>query len=207
MLYDRSHTFAWAMVLTTMLGLGTNAHAQGLARLSLTPQAADLDGEASLVRSGFDAPLRLPANSGTPSFALGFTIPSDYEPNTTLRVIILWEGPATQCNFVLRSASLFRARAGQPRDFGGASAGLRPVNASTPFSLPFMGSITMAAPMTAHRTARVRFDITPTPGEFPTLQSGDAVNFGIFRDDSVAEDTCTDDLGIAGISIVYQKRP
>lgn len=207
MVYNRSCTFGWRAVLVVMLGLGTNAHAQGLARLSLTPQAALLSDEASLVGSGFDAPLRLPANLGTPGFALGFTVPNDYEPNTALRVIILWESPATRCNFVMRSGFLFRARAGQPRDFGGASAGLRPVNASSPFSLPFTGTITMAAPMAAHGTARVRFDITPTPGEFPTLQSGDAVNFGIFRDDSVAEDTCTDDLGIAGISVVYQKRP
>jgi hypothetical protein len=56
----------------------------------------------------------------------------------------------------------------------------------------------------AHETARVTFSITPTPDEFPTLRPGDAVNFGIFREDRVAEnDTCTEELGIAGISIVY----
>lgn len=208
MFYDRSHMVACAMVLTTMLGLVTHAHAQGLARLSLTPQAALLDNGASLLRSGFDAPIRLPANGSTPSLALGFTIPNDYASNTALRLIILWESPATQCDFVLRSGSLFRARAGQPRDFGDASAGLRPVNASTPFSLPFTGTIMMAAPNTAHRTARVRFNITSTPGEFPAFRSGDAVNFGIFRDDSALfSDTCSGDLGIAGISIVYRKRP
>jgi len=160
----------------------------------------------SLLPSSFDAPIRLPANLSRPSYAQGFTIPNDYARNTALRVIILWESPATQCDFVLLPNILFRARAGQPRDFGGGAEGLVPVNASTSFTVTG-NTITMAAPTTAHQTARVQFNITPTPGEFQTLQSGDAVNFGIFRDDLDTNDTCDEDLGIAGISIVYQKRP
>lgn len=196
-----------AAFVTTILGLGTHAHAQDLVRLSLNPYAALLNNGASLINSGFNAPIRFPANGSTPAFALGITIPNDYESNTALRLIILWESPAVQCNFILRSSFLFRARAGRPRDSGSASAGLIPVNASTSFAVTGTGSITVAAPATAHRTAQLRFDITPTPGEFPTLRSGDAVNFGIFRADGDVNDTCADDFGIAGISIVYPEKP
>lgn len=195
-----------AALVTAILGLGTNAHAQDRARLSLDPYAALLDNGASLITSGFDAPIRFPASAITPAFALGFTIPNDYESNTALRLIILWESPAVQCNFVLRSSFLFRARADRARDFGAASAGLIPVNASTSFAVTGT-AITVAAPATAHRTAQLRFDITPTPGEFPTLRSGDAVNFGIFRAGGDVDDTCADDFGIAGISIVYPEKP
>jgi hypothetical protein len=189
-----------------ILALGTLASA-GTNRLSLDPYSASLAGGATVIQSGFDAPLRLPANSGTPRFALGFTIPQDYAPDTPLRIVILWETPATQCTFFLRANLLFRARAGQPRDFGNATGGLEPLSASTAFTLIAASGIVMAAPATAHETARVTFTITPTPGEFPTLRRGDAVNFGIFREDrDAANDTCTGELGelgIAGLSIVY----
>jgi hypothetical protein len=213
MLCNRSYTFVWVVVLMTILG--TNASGQELVRLSLDPYAARLENGASLISSGFDAPIRLPANQSTPSFALGFTIPNDYKPNTVIRVVILWESPATQCNFVLRPNFLFRARDAHPRGSGDASGGLTPVRASTPFIVTER-TITMAAPDTAHQTASVRFRITTTPVEFPTLRQGDAVNFGIFRDtvglpgsDDIdfPVDTCNDELGIAGISIVYNKKP
>lgn len=162
MFCNRNYTFAWVVVLTTILALGANVHAQERARLSLDPYAVLTDGGGSLIRSGYDAPTRLPANNSTSSFTQGFTIPNDYQSNAALRVIILWESPSTQCNFVLNSSFLFRARAGHPRDFGGASDGLEPVSASTPFTTLAQGrsNITMAAPNTAHQTERVRFDIT-----------------------------------------------
>jgi hypothetical protein len=104
-----------------------------------------------------------------------------------------------------RSSALLRfvTSADQGRGFGAASGGLEAVNASTSFSLSGSG-IVMEAPLAAHETARVKFKTIPTPGEFPTLQAGDAVNFGIFREDrDTANDTCDQELGIAGISIVY----
>jgi hypothetical protein len=203
MIHLQKYGALFAGVCVCILGLGTLAYA-GTNRLSLNPYGAFLEDGATLILSGFDAPLRLPANNGTPSFALGFTIPQDYAPDTRLQVVILWETPATQCTFSLRAGALFRARVGVPRDFGFASGGLDPVSASTSFTLIFPQTIVMDAPPTAHQTARVTFSITPTPGEFPTLRRGDAVNFSIFREDGVAEnDTCTQELGIAGISIVY----
>jgi hypothetical protein len=164
-----------------------------------------MDGGASLIGSGYDGPIRLPANNAFPSFALGFTIPHDYVANADLIVEIVWETPATGCNFHLRPSFLFRARAGHPRDFGGASSGLNAVDATTTFTIGPGNAqqITMAAPATAHDGAKVRFRLFPVPGEFPTLQPGDAVDFGIARYDADPRDTCTQVLGVAGISIVY----
>jgi hypothetical protein len=206
-------TFISATILLATLGAGGPAHAgatQG--RLSLDPHAALLGGGASFLDSGFDAPLRLPGGSPS-SFSFGFTIPDDYEPSTPLNIVILWEGPSTGCDYALESNILFRARDGQPRDFNNATAGLQPVSASTGFTLLHDGfAIAMHAPATAHQTASVLFEITPTPIEFPTLQGGDAVNFGMFRPigehDSNGEpiDTCAGELGIAGVSIVYQQK-
>lgn len=206
MLRANSYRFVRTAVLMTILGVGTNAYGQELGRLSLDPYEARLDDGASLILSGFDAPLRLPANQRTPNFAFGFTIPNDYTPNSAIRVVILWESPATHCDFFLRPNFLFRSRHGRPRDFGLAAGGIAPLRASTLFTVDGFG-ITMAAPDTAHQTASVRFAITPTPVEFPTLRQGDAINFGISRDDEDAADTCNDDLGIAGVSIVYNKKP
>jgi hypothetical protein len=172
-------------------------------RLSLNPYNTVLSNGAYLVSSGFDAPIRLPSNGSTPSFALGFTIPNDYIFNTAIVIEILWETPDSSCNFVLASNFLFRARDGHPGDGGGASGGLRPRFASTGFNIN-SSLITMAAPTTPHQTARVEFAIEPTPGEFDTLQAGDAINFGIFRLDMSASDTCSGELGIAGISILYE---
>jgi hypothetical protein len=186
-----------AIVATAM---ATSAHAQ-TNRLSLNPYAVVVAGGATLVLSGFDAPLRLP-NAGNPNFGTGFTIPNDYLPNGTLKVQILWETPSTGCDFHLLPNLLFRARTGQPRDFGNAVGGLSAVNASTPFTLSGGGGIIMAAPATAHETARVRFNIVPD-NDFPTLQPGDAINFGFYRQSASVNDTCTGDLGIAGFSIVY----
>src|SRR6266536_119000 len=169
------HTFVSASILSAMLWAGTPAQAAApQARLSLDPHAALLSYGATFFDSGYDAPIRLPANGDTPAFSLGFTIPNDYEPNTALHVVVLWEGTSTGCDYVLQSALLYRARDGQPRDAGYASGGFLPISASTAFSIFFDNEIAMQAPATAHQTASARFDITPTPGEFPSLQSGDA---------------------------------
>ena len=190
-------------ILAVEIGAG---HAQAdTNRLSLNPYAIAVDGGAFVALSGFDAPLRLP-DSGAPRFATGFTIPSDYAADTPLRVRILWETPSTGCEVHLFPYVLFRAGAGQPRDGGNAVGGLSAVGASTTFTLSGGGSIIMAAPATAHTTGRVTFRIVPTPGEFPDLRPGDAINFGLFRSASSTADTCTGDLGIAGISVVYTTR-
>lgn len=42
-IYKRSHIFGWAIVLMTVLGLGTNAYGQELVRLSLNPFGASLE--------------------------------------------------------------------------------------------------------------------------------------------------------------------
>ena len=184
-------------------------------RLSLNPYGALLSGGASFFLSGFDAPIRLPANGGTPALAIGFTLPHDFtgtDPLTagtndlvegSLLVEILWETQATDCDFLLQTNFLYRARAGQPRDGGSASGDLDPVDATSPFRLNLAPGIVLTAPATPHETAKVRYLITSGSGDFPVLQAGDAVTFGIYREDLPA-DSCAEDLGIAGISIVYE---
>ncbi len=196
----QKYGYLFVAVVISVMDLSTQAYA-GTTRLSLNPYGVAVGNGASVIQSGFDAPIRLP-KSGNPTFAIGFTIPLDYVANTPLKVQILWETPSTACSFFLGTSFLFRARAGQPQDSGSASAGLLPVNASTTFTVIGDG-IRMDAPATAQQTARVRFDIMPTPSEFPTLQAGDAVNFGLSRHSADANDTCSEELGIAGISIGY----
>lgn len=189
-------------VLCVAAAMATPAHAQ-TNRLSLNPYAVAVDEGATVIQSGFDAPLRLPG-SGTPHFATGFTIPDDYVADTPLKVRILWESSSTGCVFHLLPNLLFRARPGEPRDFGNAVGGLGAVSASTAFALTGGGGILMTAPGVAHTTARATFSIVPTPGEFPTLRPGDAINIGFFRSADGGSDTCAGSLGIAGMSVVYK---
>ncbi len=176
--------------------------------VSLNPYGAFLEGGAFLLRSGFDAPIRLPGAGEKPDFAFGFTLPFDYKSNTPVFADLLWEAPDSDCDFVLKSNFLYRARTGKDLDAGEPAGGFDPIWASTDFSLdPVARSITMAAPEDAHETARARFRIIPTEGEFPTLRPGDTMTFGVFRDDTLAEDSCPGDLGIAGVAILYEKVP
>jgi hypothetical protein len=200
----RSLTVA-ALAVIVLSGATRAAEARPFQRrISLNPYGAYLDGGASLLPSGYDGPIRLPGNGGAPAFGFGFTVPEEYVPDTDLIVEILWETPETDCTFHLSPTFLFRAGPGEPRDFGGASSGLHAVDASTPFVLLFQ-EIVFEAPAKAHETAKVRFRISPTPGEFRPFVAGDAVNFAIFREDWDADDTCgKGDLGIAGASILYE---
>lgn len=174
-------------------------------RLSIDPYSVHLDGGASILMSGFEAPVRLPANAGVPNISFGFTVPNDYVPNTPMTIELLWEAPNTHCSFVFGTNFIYRAGEGQSQDLGSASGGFRPLDASTEFKVTDF-TITAAAPADVHKTAMLRFQITPTAGEFDSLLSGDAVDVSLGRLDKQETDTCGGDVGIAGISIVYSTK-
>ena len=46
---------------------------------------------------------RLPGNSSTPGFAMGFIVPDDHSPDSSLTVDILWETRLTDCFVVFAS--------------------------------------------------------------------------------------------------------
>ncbi|MBI1730391.1 hypothetical protein HY229_00660 [Candidatus Acetothermia bacterium] len=186
--------------------MGQNQTApENTSRLSINPYSVHLDGGASILMSGFEAPVRLPANAGVPNISFGFTVPNDYVPNTPMTLELLWETPNTHCDFVFGSNFMYRAGEGQAQDLGSASGGFRPLDASTEFKVTDF-TITVAAPADAHKTAMLRFQITPTAGEFDSLLSGDAVNVSLGRLDKQETDTCGGDVGMAGISVVYSTK-
>ena len=191
------------MLIGLVLAAGP-AQAAKVLRLSLNPLGAILDDGAIVQLSGGNAPLLLTGNSGVPNFGLSFTIPNDYKSDTPLILEIVWEAYETDCNFLLAPNLLYRSRPGEAADGGGASSGLIALEATTDFTLSG-GRIQMAAPATEQESAKVRFEIGGDDEEFPSLDQGDGITFGIFRDDRGSEDSCTGELGISGISIVYEK--
>ncbi len=190
----------------SILGSSAQTGEERTGRLSINPYGVFLDGGAKILMSGFEAPVRLPANAGVPNISFGFTIPNDYVPTTPLIVELLWETPDTGCSFVFGSNYMFRAAEGQNQDLGNPSGGFKPLDASTEFTLNEF-TITTTAPEAAHKTAQLRFEIRSTAGEFDSLLAGDAVSLSLGRLDKNEEDTCQSDVGIAGISVIYSINP
>lgn len=137
--------------------------------------------------------LRLPSTSAVPSFDYQFTIPPDYTTGGTLTVRIIWHTSSTDCQMFLRPNSISVARPGRAHIIGPfASTGLDGV-----------GGDLLQAPSTSNVTQQKTYTInSPVPAT--ALQPGDNVIFGLFRDLREGhEDTCTADLTIQGVSIVY----
>lgn len=160
--------------------------------ISLNPYGAFLDGGARL-ETGFGAfaGIRFPS-SGVPSVAFGFTVPPDYVPGTSLIVRLVWHSPSTGCSISLRPNFISVARPGRTHIVGpGASSGLDPV-----------GGNTLVAPATANQSGAKDFLIR-RPDGVTDLQPGDSVIFGLFRAAGASDDTCTGELVIQGVSILY----
>ncbi len=137
--------------------------------------------------------LQLPATSAVPSFDFQFTIPPDYETGAPLTVRIVWHTAATDCQMFLRPNSISVARVGRVHIVGPfASTGL-----------DGDGGDVLQAPSTPNVTQQKLYAITsPTPAT--SLQAGDNVIFGLFRDKREGNaDTCAASLTVQGVSIAY----
>jgi hypothetical protein len=125
-------------------------------------------------------------------------------------VVLLWDTREHACTFGLAPNFLYVAGKGQPlKHSGGASAGLSPLQASTPHTIHYSAAqeIAMSAPEPGNTTEQVIFTIRPEmASDQPKLRPSYAVNFGIFRAGDSQYDTCPGDLNISGISVVYQAR-
>ena len=183
--------------------LGSSVQSENTSRISINPYGVLLDGGAELTMGGFDAPVRLPSNGGVPNISFGYTTPNDYLPNSSMILEVLWETGDTECNALFGSNFMYRAGEGQAQDAGSPAGGFRPVGASTDNEIDDFVMI-VASPEVAHETGMVRFEIRATPGEFDSLLAGDAVNLSFGRLDRESDDSCESDIGIAGLSIVYQ---
>ena len=183
--------------------MGSAVQSENTSRISINPYGVLLDGGAELAMGGFDAPVRLPGNGGVPNISFGFSMPNDYLPNSSLTLEVLWETSDTACNVLFGSNFMYRAGEGQAQDGGSPAGGFRPVGASTDNEVDDF-VIIVATPENAHETGMVRFEIRATPGEFDSLLAGDAVNLSFGRLDRESDDSCEGDVGIAGLSVVYQ---
>jgi len=183
--------------------LGSSAQPGLTGRISINPYGVALNGGAELVMSGTEAPIMLPANESVPNMAFGYVIPNDYAPNSTMILEVLWETADTDCNMLFGSNFMYRAGEGQSHDNGSPAAGFRPAGASTSNEIDDFVMI-VAAPEESMETGMLRFEIRPTPGEFDSLLAGDAVNLSFGRLDRESDDSCDGDVGISGLSVVYQ---
>ncbi|MFQ3663114.1 MAG: hypothetical protein SNJ69_12060 [Chloroflexaceae bacterium] len=161
--------------------------------ISLDPYGAYLDGGATF-SDGFgpNSGLRLPDGAVT-SFSLGFTVPPDYAAGTTLTIRMVWHTPSTGCVITFRPNSIAIARPGRTHIIGaGASDGLSVV-----------GGVNLNASPTANSSQETRIEIT-SPVSGTPLQPGDVIMFSMFRAGTAPADTCTGNLVIQGMALLYQ---
>jgi len=161
--------------------------------ISLDPYGAYVDGGATF-SDGFgpNSGLRLPDGVSS-SFSLGFTVPPDYAAGTALIVRMVWHTPSTGCAITFRPNSIAIARPGRTHIIGtGASDGLSVV-----------GGVNLNAPATANSSQETRIEIT-SPVSGTPLQPGDVIMFSMFRAGTVTTDTCTGNLVIQGMALLYQ---
>lgn len=165
------------------------------ARLSLNPYEAGVQ-DGGLQASGDAGPIVLPDTS--PYLLFSLVVPANYG-GKPLRLVLLWESPdAVDCNFVLRPNAVFRGRNGRETDYGSASDGILPLEASTPFTTDG-GFLTMQAPDPAGSVESATFQLVNA--EFPgAFRPGDAVDFSLYR----YGDTCSVPLIIDGASVEYE---
>jgi hypothetical protein len=140
---------------------------------------------------GPNAGMDLP-NAGTPNFAYEFTIPRWYRSGTNLTLRVVWHTSGTSCGINLSPNFTSFARPGRTHIIGPtASTGLTAV-----------GGNTLNAPATANQSSAKNYTIS-TPVAGTPLKARDTVIIGLFRSSAAAEDTCTSDLVIQGLSITY----
>ena len=159
--------------------------------LSLNVFGAFLGGAASF-STGFgpNAGLLLADNANS-DFSLGFTVPPNYTPGTSLAVRVLWHTPAMPCVMEFRPNFISVARAGSTHLIGpGASTGLSVAGGP------------VAALATNQSVETLVMVNSPVAGA--NLAPGDVINFGLFRFGAAVTDTCLAPMVIQGLGVEYQ---
>lgn len=164
----------------------------GTRSFSIDPYGvAGTDIDKSLGSGGLGG-LALPP-SGQPEFGFGFVIPRGYKRDTPIRILFSWQTPVKDCGIVFRP--LFVDRSRENHD---STAAFGPTDGLAPED----GQILLTAPSTPGRGNVKAFSLTP--GQGFGMNSGDAIVLAFFRDVAAPNDTCADDLIIAGINIEYR---
>ena len=159
--------------------------------LTLNPYGALLGGGA-IISSGFGANsgIKFP-DSVTSSFGMGFVIPPNYVSGDAVTVNLLWHTASINCGIVFAPNSIAVARAGQTHLIGGSAT----------TGLSVVGGNTLTAPATANQSSIVQLSIIAPDGT--SLDAGDSVIFNMYRSSSSLGDTCTADLVVQGVSVMY----
>jgi hypothetical protein len=155
--------------------------------ISLDPWAAFVSGGAT-VTDGYGpfGGINVP-DSGSASFAFGFTVPPDFRPGTTATLRLLWSSAGTSCTVNLRGSWVSAGRPGERHDVGAsAESGLTRLDAME------LGSLSRVVRQT-------RFQLDSPSGD--DLRPGDHYGFSLYRDEGA--DSCTHAVVIHGASITY----
>jgi hypothetical protein len=178
----------WAVGTLSLL-LVTAAHGQTVTRsLSINPYGTFIEGNAEFDK-GYNSTvgaqgliLGNPNTLGSGSLQFAFTVPEDYAPGTQMALRVLWRSDATLCVINLTNNTLYRSPGnGGLTDQGGLSRQSQ-----------------MFASNNLLQTEVTLFNLNG----LGAIQAGDAISAGLFR--SATDDSCSGDLHILGLSIVYE---
>ncbi|MFA6163365.1 MAG: hypothetical protein WC685_08055 [Methylobacter sp.] len=184
--------------LIGFLAAATIAQPASAARtFSIDPYGVNVTAPGSQPVGPFGGGISLP-NAGTPTLSFGFVIPSDYVPDTPIKITLSWYTASTDCEFVLEPNYVSRTRPGHPFPTiifpGDLTDGLAAKN----------GSNILSVTSTPNVGNKKVYLLTPGQG-FDDQQPGDAFLVGFDRNSGSPSDTCTvPPLVIPGISIKYQ---
>ncbi len=153
---------------------------------ALLAEAAALD-DGSYGNSGIVLP-----EAGEATFSVGFVIPRNYQANRPVRIRLSWHTPGTNCAISLRPNFVDRTRANHPAPTGDAAGGLVPGNGSTALPTSNLANV-------GHLKTYI---LTADQGFTEQLPS-DAIVIGFYRLPTDSEDTCSDDLIVSGIEVLY----
>lgn len=125
---------------------------------------------------------------GQQAFAFGLTLPPDYAEGTDFNVRFVWKSDSVTCGFKVFSAAWI-GRVGA-------------VEFSNPdITLPNAG-VLLAPNTTINQEAVVQVSGVSNSGQ--KFKAGDPVTMLTTRESQNANDTCTGELQIFGISVIYQ---
>lgn len=110
-----------------------------------------------------------------------------------MTVRMVWHTPSTGCTISFRPNSIAVARPGQTHIIG--------TGVSTELSV--VGGTTLNAATTANSSQETRIEIVSPVSSTP-LQPGDVIMFSMFRAGTTAADTCTGNMVIQGMALLYE---